>query len=113
MKIIPILAFSSLLIFASCNQKTMNTSDTHTQRLVGGWQTTEVTPDVENAVNFVLGQMNTASKLDEIVQVKTQVVNGLNYDIDFKLENGEIWNVMVYRDLKGNFTMTKTAQLKK
>lgn len=90
----------------------MKSHDADTHRMVGGWQTTEVTPEVEDAVQFVLEQMNTASELDEIVQVKTQVVKGYNYDIDFRLENGEVWNVIVYRDLDGDFSMTKKAQLK-
>jgi len=53
-----------------------------------------------------------SAKLDKIVAVKTQIVNGKNYDIDFKLDNGEVWNIIVYADLKGNFKMTKTASLK-
>ena len=83
------------------------------KKLVGGWSETEVTPEVEKALDFVLQQMNTSAKLDKIGKVKTQVVAGINYDIDFKLDNGEVWNTVVYRDLKGNYKMTKTATLKK
>ena len=82
------------------------------QNLAGGWSETEVTPTVEKAVAFVLQQMNTSAKLSEIVHVKMQIVKGRNYDIDFKLDNGEVWNVIVYMDLDGNFRMTKTATLK-
>ena len=67
---------------------------------------------VEKAVEFVLQRMNTSAKLDKIVKVKMQIVKGRNYDIDFQLDNGEIWNVVVYMDLDGNFKMTKTATLK-
>jgi hypothetical protein len=80
--------------------------------LAGGWSETEVTPELEQALDVVLKQMNTSAKLDEIVKVKTQVVAGINYDIDFKLDNGEVWNTVVYRDLKGNYKMTKAATLK-
>jgi len=83
------------------------------RQLAGGWSETEVTPEVEKALDFVLKQMNSSAKLDKIVNVKTQVVAGINYDIDFKLDNGEVWNTVVYRDLKGNYKMTKTATLKK
>jgi len=82
------------------------------KRLLGGWSETEVTPKVEEALDFVLQQMNTSAKLEEIVSVKTQVVAGINYDIDFKLDNGEVWNVVVYRDLSNNYHMKKTATLK-
>ncbi len=83
------------------------------KQLAGGWSETEVTPEVEKALDFVLKQMNTSAKLDKIVKVKTQVVAGINYDIDFKLDNGEVWNTVVYKDLKGNYKMTKRATLKK
>ncbi len=81
--------------------------------LTGGWKDTEVTPEVEKTLGFVLQQMNTTSKLDKITKVKTQVVAGVNYDIDFKLDNGEVWNTIVYKDLQGNYKMTKTATLNK
>ncbi|RUA07003.1 MAG: amidohydrolase [Flavobacteriia bacterium] len=83
------------------------------KQLAGGWSETQVTPEVEKALDFVLKKMNTSAKLDKIVKVKTQVVAGVNYDIDFKLNNGEVWNTVVYRDLKGNYKMTKVATLKK
>ena len=79
--------------------------------MTGGWSETEVSPEVESALDFVLKQMNTAAKLDKITSAKTQVVAGINYDIDFLLDNGEVWNVVVFRDLKGNYKMTKTASL--
>ncbi len=83
------------------------------RQLAGGWSKTEVTPEVEKALKFVLQQMNTSAKLDKIVSVKMQIVKGRNYDIDFQLDNGEIWNTIVYMDLDGSFKMTKTASLKK
>ncbi|MCK5906684.1 MAG: amidohydrolase family protein [Flavobacteriales bacterium] len=83
------------------------------RNLAGGWSKTDVTPDVEKALNFVLKQMNSSAKLDKIVSVKTQIVKGKNYDIDFQLDNGEVWNTIVYRNLNGEYTMTKVATLKK
>ncbi|WP_197484047.1 cystatin domain-containing protein [Halioglobus sp. HI00S01] len=76
----------------------------------GGWQDADVTEDVEAALNFVLQRMNSAAQLEKILSVKTQVVAGLNYAIDLKLDNGEIWNTRVYRDLQGNFEVTQPAQ---
>jgi len=85
----------------------------HNKKLVGGWSKTEVTPKVEKALNFVLQQMNTSAKLDKIVSVKTQIVKGRNYNIDFQLDNGEVWNAIVYVDLDGSMKLTKKAALKK
>jgi hypothetical protein len=78
----------------------------------GGWSHAEVTPDVEHALDYVLKQMNTSAGLEKIITVKTQVVAGLNYSIDFQLDNGEIWNVKVFRDLSGNYAMIKPATRK-
>ena len=54
--------------------------------------------------------MNTAAKLEKILSVRTQVVSGLNYAIDFEMDNGEVWNTIVYRSLQGEMTMTQAAQ---
>ena len=82
------------------------------RQLAGGWSETKVTPEVEKALDFVLQQMNTSAKLDKIVSVKYQIVKGKNYDIDFKLDNGEVWNTVIYMDLNRDFKMTKIASLK-
>ena len=101
----------------SCNNASKKgekvNEDKTEQKLTGGWHESKATPNVEKAVDFVLQQMDTSAKLDKIVKVKMQVVKGRNYDIDFKLDNGEVWNVIVYMYLDGNFKMTKTATLKK
>ena len=102
----------SSVTFRTRNEVELIEVETHKKSMPGGWSETEVTPEVEKALDFVLQQMNTSAKLDKIVKVKTQVVAGINYDIDFKLDNGEVWNTVVYRDLKGNYKMTKTATLK-
>ena len=75
----------------------------------GGWSNAEVTSEVEAALDFVLKQMNTSAKLEKILGVKTQVVAGINYAIDFQLDNGQVWNTIVFRDLSGNYSMTKPA----
>ena len=78
-------------------------------KLLGGWTTSKVTPEVEAALDTVLTQMNTSAKLEKILGVKTQVVAGINYAIDFQLDNGGIWHTRIFRDLSGNYTMTKPA----
>lgn len=82
-------------------------------KLVGSWKETKITPEAEQTLDFVLKRMNTAAKLEKIIKVRTQVVAGMNYDIDFKLDNGEIWNTIVFRDLQCNYEITKTPSLKR
>ncbi len=108
-----------VLVFCSCNNTTQKENPENSKvnkeitdrKLVGGWSEGEVTPEVEKAVDYVLQQLNTTAKLDTILLVKTQIVNGKNYDINFKLDNGEIWNTLVYADLKGNFEMNKIKKI--
>lgn len=79
--------------------------------MAGGWQDSAVTPEATVAVDNVLAMMNTSAQLSKILDVKTQVVNGINYAIDFELDNSEVWNTRVYRSLKGEYTMTQPAVL--
>ncbi len=109
-----------VVALAGCNQKEETVAPTQsqseanpiysTENLAGGWSQGEVTPEAQQALDFVLGQMNTAAKLKEILSVRTQVVNGINYAIEFEMDNGEVWNTIVYRSLKGDMEMTQPAQ---
>jgi hypothetical protein len=69
----------------------------------GGWNESAVDQTTEEALAFVLSRMNTSAKLKRIVKVKKQVVNGMNYNITFELDNNTVWNAVVYRNLSGNF----------
>jgi choloylglycine hydrolase len=76
----------------------------------GGWNEGTVDQPTEEAVAFILSQMNSKAKLKRIVGVKKQVVNGMNYDITFELDNNTLWNAIVYRSLSGEFSIRKKAQ---
>ena len=84
---------------------------THGKILAGGWSQSEVTPEAKLALDTVLKQWNNASKLEKIITVKTQIVAGVNYKIDFQLENGEVWNTVVFKNLNNEYLMTKAATL--
>ena len=81
----------------------------HPQR-VGAYQEVDIDQRVEDAVAFVLSRMNTNGKLEEIVSARAQVVNGMNYDITFTLDNGETWNAGVYRSLAGEYSIAREAK---
>ncbi|WP_281612767.1 cystatin domain-containing protein [Flammeovirga sp. SubArs3] len=100
----------TVVFFSSCGGDNAKNDESHKQeQLVGGWSESEVTPEAEKALDYVLKQMNTSAKLDKITHLRTQIVSGRNYDIDFLMDNGKAWNVKVYQDLQGNYEITKTA----
>ncbi|EGA64224.1 hypothetical protein VIBR0546_02785 [Vibrio brasiliensis LMG 20546] len=76
----------------------------------GGWSVSEITPDSQRAIDTVMSQMNTASPLKQVNEVRTQVVNGVNYAIEFTLENGEVWHAVVYRNLRNDYMIDQVAQ---
>ena len=51
--------------------------------------------------------MEKPAKLKKMLAVHSQIVNGLNYALEFQLENGTIWSAIVYRDLDGKYIITK------
>lgn len=59
---------------------------------------------------IVMPQVGAESRLKQINQVKTQVVNGVNYAIEFTLENGEIWNTLVFRNLRNDYMIEQVAK---
>ena len=68
--------------------------------------------EVKEVVDFVISKMNTNAKLEKIVNAKSQIVNGTNYDVQFQLENKEVWKAIVYKDLESNLKLLKKVELK-
>ncbi|HDV0902377.1 cystatin domain-containing protein [Vibrio fluvialis] len=81
------------------------------EKLAGGWHDADVSPEAEQAVDAVLDQMGNNVRLKSILAVKTQVVNGTNYAIEFDTQDGQVWHAVVYRTLDGEFTITQGATL--
>ncbi|EKO3418975.1 cystatin domain-containing protein [Vibrio fluvialis] len=81
------------------------------EKLAGGWHDAEVSPEAEQAVDAVLDQMGNNVRLKSILAVKTQVVNGTNYAIEFDTQDGQVWHAVVYRTLDGELTITQGATL--
>ncbi|MBL7472918.1 cystatin family protein [Robertkochia sediminum] len=98
-----------LLLLVSCKQDWESAPGKST---AGGWQEAPIDPEIEEAVAFVLDEMDTPLKLVRIISAKKQVVKGMNYDLNFEMENNEVWNARVYRDLSGEFSLTKRPELK-
>ena len=80
--------------------------------MAGGWSEGEIDETTEDAVAFVLSRMNTSGKLKRIVQVKKQVVKGMNYDIIFELDDGSVWNAVVHQNLSGEFSIIESSKVR-
>nr|WP_267136016.1 cystatin domain-containing protein [Vibrio sp. J1-1] len=74
----------------------------------GGWKMFKSTPDVQKAMAFVLTEMDTPSSFKQILNVHAQIVSGVNYAIECEMDDGVIWNTIVYRNLDGDYSITQS-----
>ena len=81
-----------------------------TERVVGGYQAVEVDERVEEVVAFAIGQLKTPATLQSILDVRAQVVSGMNYDVTYRLDDGEVWNALVYKNLQGEYSLVQQAK---
>ena len=121
-----LLVLPMLLLLLACQpadneQSALDSSEADTAEVVvpkegrmvaGGWSEAEIDQATEDAVAFVLSQMNATGSLERIVQVKKQVVKGTNYDITFELDDDTVWNAVVYQNLSGEFSITSTSEVR-
>ncbi|ROS05488.1 cystatin-like protein [Sinobacterium caligoides] len=114
------LSTCCLLALAACSSQSPATSQPTSpakdlpsceamKGMMGGWRDSKVTPTAQAALDSVLSQMNTTLKLKKITKVRSQVVAGMNYAIEFEFDNGEVWHTTVYHSLADEFTMTQAA----
>ncbi|EGR2189976.1 pyruvate dehydrogenase [Vibrio parahaemolyticus] len=76
----------------------------------GGWNEFDATPDAQKAMAFVLKQMDTLSSFKQILTVHAQIVSGVNYAIEFEMDDGSIWNTIVYCNLDGEYAITQSPK---
>ncbi|HDM8055492.1 cystatin [Vibrio harveyi] len=76
----------------------------------GGWQIAKVTPDAERSLSMILHQMNATDKLKQINDVRTQVVGGIHYAMEFELKGGEVWNAIVLHSARGDYMIERHAK---
>jgi len=119
MKKVILMSVISAIALMGCSEKA-NTEPAHvqtpakamcsTEAMPGGWfNADEVSPEAHRAVELALEQMDSTSALKQITDVRTQVVAGMNYAVEFELENGEVWHAVVYQNLNDEYTVTKIA----
>ncbi|ENM6363651.1 cystatin [Vibrio alginolyticus] len=76
----------------------------------GHWQLAEATPDARRSFNMVLYQMNADDKLKAIHDVRTQIVGGTHYAMEFELKDGEVWNAIVLHSARGDYMIERHAK---
>ncbi|MGD1465826.1 cystatin [Vibrio harveyi] len=76
----------------------------------GGWQIAKVTPNAERSLSMILHQMNATDKLKQINDVRTQVVGGIHYAMEFELKDGEVWNAIVLHSARGDYMIERHAK---
>ncbi|MEZ8102681.1 cystatin domain-containing protein [Vibrio bivalvicida] len=118
-----LLSVASVVILSGCNQATSTNQEQtsllhnpmcNNEAMPGGWHPPgHVSPEVEKAVALVLRQISTSSPLKKITDVRTQVVAGMNYAVEFELENGEVWNAIIYQSLNNEYSITQEPKLGK
>ncbi|MDG3084805.1 cystatin domain-containing protein [Vibrio hannami] len=108
-----------LLAMAGCsnvnNKANVSASDIKSavcsnQNLAGGWAQSKLNSESKEALNFALKSVGIDPSLVKVLSVRSQVVNGMNYAIDFKDQNDEIYHAVVYRSLKGKMNLNQPVQ---
>lgn len=119
MKLQTVSACALLVMLVGCQQHNLESTTGMTAsadvcntqgNVPGGWRKFEVTPDVQRAMAFVLTKMDTLSSFKQILNVHAQIVSGVNYAIEFEMDDRSVWNTIVYRDLDGNYAIVHRPQ---
>ena len=107
MKSFKLLFTCLLLVFTiiSCNNKSKKENNEQKMEIkkdniVGGWTKMEVNDKVKEIADYVISSKQVESKVTKITDASSQVVSGRNYRFKLHLENGDIWNIKVYENLK-------------
>jgi hypothetical protein len=76
---------------------------------LGGWRSA-ATDDggVQAAASFAAGEVG--GSLDRVDAAETQSAAGTNFRLTIVLEDGAIWQVVVHRNLQGEFAMQSSTQ---
>ncbi|MCR9366322.1 cystatin family protein [Vibrio antiquarius] len=119
MKLKTVSVCALLVLLAGCQQEnpsqatqlTTSADVCNTQgNMPGGWNEFNATPDAQKAMAFVLKRMDTIASFKQILNVHAQIVSGVNYAIEFELDDGSIWNTVVYRTLDGEYAITQSPK---
>ncbi len=111
------LALLSTIVFVGCNNSYSESSFVATTQsicnnksLAGGWSKKQISPQSQEALDFALVSMDSDAKLVKVLSVYSQVVNGINYAIEFEIDNSEIYNTIVYQTFDGELSLVQPVR---
>ncbi len=78
-----------------------------TTGMAGGWNPLELSPELQDTLLDVVSQLDTTGTVASILSVRSQVVAGMNYLVDYQLEDGQTRSLGLFQDLSGNFNLTE------
>ena len=111
---IPLTALAMTSVLAACSTTEENAEPNpfcqSGEGVPGGWQDGVVDERSVQALAFALERIDNFAGLAEIIAVKTQVVSGMNYALEFRLDNDEVWNAIVYSDPQGRMSMNREGR---
>lgn len=108
------LAFSLVLALGACAPPApINPPETRVEPMMaGGWSPSAIDEDARTAAVFAVTALSRpGAALKSLDAAQTQVVAGLNYQLDLTLTDGSRWRVVVYRNLQAAFSLTSSTQL--
>ncbi|WP_070964115.1 cystatin domain-containing protein [Vibrio sonorensis] len=103
------LSLSTTTLASHASSKEFNPACHQQPNLVGGWTKTSPSQQVTESLMQIMAEMNLPAGLKKVTDVRSQVVNGTNYAVEFELENGQVWHVTFYRSLREKTTVTEPA----
>ncbi|MEZ5477940.1 MAG: cystatin domain-containing protein [Thiolinea sp.] len=78
----------------------------------GGYGAADVNdPGVRAAADFAVSEIGGNTKLASIQEASRQVVAGMNYRMTLKLSDGSLYQVVVYRNLQGQYSLSTAKRL--
>lgn len=115
-KLFVITTGSLVLMACSSSPETKNTAETSTastqeavcepvKAMPGSWQQADITPEAKQAAVLATASMEGGYSLKEIQSVQQQVVAGMNYKVNFTIEDGDAYSTIVFRNLKGEYKL--------
>lgn len=104
-------ALSGAFLFASVAGAALTLGvPTASAMQLGGFRTVATDDDgVQGAAAFAAGELG--GSLHSVDSAQAQTVAGINYRLTITLDGGAVWQVVVYRNLQGEYNLQSSNQV--